>query len=391
MRCETERLTNNAEPRRKKSTRRRRICDLLAHVPTFLVRFLRLLSFVMFLLPAFVVFVWYYVIAGDRVAVYYGKKNKARDPIFSRHILDIYGSRSPSPSGDEKKPVVIFVTGGAWIIGYRMWGCLLGRALAPFGVIVVIPDYTNFPKANIEGMVEDVDRSIQWTFDNIHKYGGDQSRVVLVGQSAGAHIGGVVVALKALDHIRRDYRNLETTYTPQQLRGFISTSSPSNLVTMRPVFHNHGLSESVQRSIFGGTAVDNEVFEKWSPFHIIEKCQTKCEGNLGDFFPKICIVHGTADKTVPVSEAYAFEKLLKRLGVQHTSRIYEGWSHTDPILEAPMRGNHKYHRDVLDLVRQWTGEDRTKVFPTNFDENHPHLGPICPSLLVQAARKCNPF
>jgi len=213
----------------------------------------------------------------------------------------------------------------------------------------------------------------------------------------------VVLALKVLDHTRRDdkgsRRNLETTYSPQQLKGFISTSSPSNLVTMRPVFHNHGLSESVQRSIFGGmsgsqkdcAAVDNEVFEKWSPFHIIEECGTNCEGNLGDIFPKVCIVHGTSDKTVPVGEAYVFEKLLEKLGVQHTSRIYEGWSHTDPILEAPMMGNHQYHRDVHDLVRQWTCEDQTKDFSANFDENHPHLRPICPSLLVQAARKCNPF
>ena len=184
---ETERLADSYNTEQK-STRRRRIYDLLSHVPTFLVRFLRLVSFVLFLLPAFFVFAWYYAIAGDRVAVYYGKKKRARDPIFSRHILDIYGSRTPSPSGEEKKPVVIFVTGGAWIIGYRMWGCLLGRALAPFGVLVVMPDYTNFPKANIEGMVEDVDRSIQWTFDNIHKYGGDPARVVLVGQSAGAHV-----------------------------------------------------------------------------------------------------------------------------------------------------------------------------------------------------------
>ena len=214
-------------------------------------------------------------------------------------------------------------------------------------------------------------------------------------------IGGVVVALKVLDHIRRDKgrRNLETTYSPQQLSGFISTSSPSNLVTMRPVFHKHGLSENVQCSIFGGmsgcqrdgVAVDDDVFQKWSPFHIIEKCHTECDGNLGDIFPRVCIVHGTADKTVPVSEAYAFKKLLEKLGVQHTSRIYEGWSHTDPILEAPMTGNHKYHRDVHDLVRQWTGEDKDKVFSTNFDENHPQLGPICPSMLVRAARNCNPF
>ena len=54
----------------------------------------------------------------------------------------------------NKKPVVIFLTGRAWIIGYRMWGTLLGRALAPLGVLCIVdPDYRNFPRVNIEGMV----------------------------------------------------------------------------------------------------------------------------------------------------------------------------------------------------------------------------------------------
>eukprot|EP00985_Skeletonema_marinoi_P029054 scaffold26595_cov80-Skeletonema_marinoi.AAC.2 len=103
---------------------------------------------------------------------------------LSRHYLDMYGSRTHVNGNKEKKPVVIFLTGGAWIIGYRMWGCLLARALVPFGILVIIPDYRNFPKVNIKGMVDDVDMSIQWVLDHVEEYGGDGKRVVLVGQSA---------------------------------------------------------------------------------------------------------------------------------------------------------------------------------------------------------------
>eukprot|EP00571_Detonula_confervacea_P001340 CAMPEP_0172321942 /NCGR_PEP_ID=MMETSP1058-20130122/44714_1 /TAXON_ID=83371 /ORGANISM="Detonula confervacea, Strain CCMP 353" /LENGTH=386 /DNA_ID=CAMNT_0013037567 /DNA_START=92 /DNA_END=1252 /DNA_ORIENTATION=- len=384
------------------------------------------------------------------------KNHKCKDPFFSRHYLDIYGSRISSPDEQNrngnrnKKPVVIFLTGGAWIIGYRMWGTLLGRALAPFGILVIAPDYRNFPQVNIEGMVQDIDLSIQWVFDHVEDYGGDKEKVVLVGQSAGAHIGGVVVAMKVLDWLRTERRKMETsakckeqevddvqnesrvqmsplksTYSVQQLCGFISTSSPHNLVTMRPVFHHLGLNASLQRRIFGGlgddqdnSLVQNEyVFEKWSPYHLVMKSHMEyvnlselsgkvCSGvdEFKDIFPRCCVIHGTLDKTVPVSEAIAFISLLKKLNIHTVLKMYEGWSHTDPILEAPMRGNHSYHRDIYELTCLWTerkekreGIGEHERIPmrsrhlTLFDERHPMLQPICPSVLVEAARFCNPF
>eukprot|EP00577_Skeletonema_sp_RCC1716_P020312 CAMPEP_0113387116 /NCGR_PEP_ID=MMETSP0013_2-20120614/8365_1 /TAXON_ID=2843 ORGANISM="Skeletonema costatum, Strain 1716" /NCGR_SAMPLE_ID=MMETSP0013_2 /ASSEMBLY_ACC=CAM_ASM_000158 /LENGTH=306 /DNA_ID=CAMNT_0000269991 /DNA_START=563 /DNA_END=1479 /DNA_ORIENTATION=+ /assembly_acc=CAM_ASM_000158 len=286
----------------------------------------------------------------------------------------------------------------------------IARALVPFGILVIIPDYRNFPKVNIKGMVDDVDMSIQWVLDHVEEYGGDGKRVVLVGQSAGAHIGGVVVAKKVLDWIRQqqhqqqqsyqrgqgdneeDCRHLKSKFSPQQLCGFITTSSPHNLVTMRSVFHRHGLSASVQRSIFGGisgsndydddlnddtiksvaTGDDMDVFEAWSPYHLVKKCQSEyitliSEGNtnrnnndnesidqLKDIFPKLCVIHGTADKTVPVEEAIEFLSLLSNLQIPALSKMYPGWSHTDPILEKPMLGNHLYHRDIYEMVRLWT-------------------------------------
>ncbi|EED87663.1 predicted protein, partial [Thalassiosira pseudonana CCMP1335] len=228
------------------------------------------------------------------------------------------------------KPVVVFLTGGAWIIGYRMWGTLLGRALVPFGILVVVPDYRNFPRVNVDGMVQDVDMSIQWVMDNVEEFGGDANRVVLVGQSAGAHLGGVVVARKVLDWLRRERRvsksslpPLKSTYQPQQLCGFISTSSPHNLVTMREVFHRHGLSANEYVKLM-------DTKRKREP--------ADDELRLQDAFPNLSVIHGTADKTVPVTEALEFISLLTNLQIPVETKLYKEWSHTDPILEAPMRG-----------------------------------------------------
>ena len=391
-------LQPNSDNSEMRSASSERIVNLLFNIPSFAIRFIRLLLFCLFLLPGSITFVWHYLTC-DRIALYYGPQNSKYKDKHPRQYIDVYGSQSNNNQSSQlsSKPVVIFVCGGAWTIGYKMWATLLARALVAFNIIVCIPDYRNFPEVNVKEMVHDIDTSIQWVFDNIERYGGDKDKVVLAGQSAGAHIGGVVVAMKVLDWIRREggrsqvidtddtSLHLNSTYAPHQLRGFISTSSPNNLVSMRPIFHQLGLSEDVQRCIFGDS------FEAYSPYHLLQKSAkfldiTDIDQELRDVVPKMCVIHGTDDNTVPVNEAYQFISLLKELSIPTEERIYTNWSHTDPIFEEPYRGNHLYHRDVYELVCLWT---KTKAEP--FDESNHILKPICPSLLVGAARFCNPF
>ena len=363
---------DGASLRRLRPRRRRMMWDLLTRaLPNIAFRALRLLSFVAFLFPAFAVFLWHYATC-DRIVAYYGKRGD--DEYSRRRYLDVYGSRTPTSDaatagGTKKKPIVVFLTGGAWIIGHRMWGALLGRALVPFGILVVVPDYRNYPATAVSGMVDDVDASLQWIFDHATEYGGDVDGVVLVGQSAGAHIGGVLVALKVMDWLirhrgRRDgehaasrtaeydfgrkardggdglnarddctYHRLESSYTCHQLRGFVMTSCPYDLIAMKSVFHRRGLSEDLQRGIFGERPSDDDydemrnerpgsnIFERWSPYHLVVKCQAEydelsrksdgrrsleCLPALQDVFPKLCIVHGSSDETV---RPYAFYSL----------------------------------------------------------------------------------
>lgn len=115
---------------------------LLKGTSIWLVKLMRLLSFVAVLLPAFVVFGWYYFTCNRNVFRYVEDDRKST----SRHYLDVYGATgegfedqkqnerhdgyveiSSTSSGSNEfenhsgKPVVVFLTGGAWIIGYKMW------------------------------------------------------------------------------------------------------------------------------------------------------------------------------------------------------------------------------------------------------------------------------
>ena len=133
----------------------------------------RLMLFVLVLLPGFLVMAFYYFRHPVRNVRYHTGEGRPS----SRHLLDVYLPVVSEGSEVDKSPVLVFLTGGAWIIGYKMWGALLGRALCPHGVMVVIPDYRNFPQADVTRMMGDVDMAMQWVFENVEGEGGKEEGV----------------------------------------------------------------------------------------------------------------------------------------------------------------------------------------------------------------------
>lgn len=96
----------------------------------WIARFLALGCYSFFLLPGFLQVGYYYFSSSQiRRSIPYGDK--------PRNKLDLYLPKHI----DGPKPVVAFITGGAWIIGYKAWGCLLGQQLSERGIIVACIDY----------------------------------------------------------------------------------------------------------------------------------------------------------------------------------------------------------------------------------------------------------
>lgn len=111
-----------------------------------------------------------------------------------RRTLDIY---APAPATDAAglRPVVIFFYGGSWADGTRTNYSFVGRAFAAKGFVTVVPDYRLVPEVRYPGFVEDGAAAVRWVERHAAHYGGDRSRIVLIGHSAGAYIA----AMLALD------------------------------------------------------------------------------------------------------------------------------------------------------------------------------------------------
>ncbi|MBX7435295.1 carboxylesterase/lipase family protein [Mycobacterium sp. Y57] len=115
-----------------------------------------------------------------------------------------------APSGTragDAKPVMVWVHGGAYILGAASQPLYHGAALAAGGdVVVVTVNYRLGALGFLELVtlgadperfatnvgLRDVVAALQWVRDNIAGFGGDPDRVTLFGESAG---GGVVTAL----------------------------------------------------------------------------------------------------------------------------------------------------------------------------------------------------
>lgn len=107
--------------------------------------------------------------------------------------LDIYHFNQT----EQKKPVVIYVHGGAWSMGDKSYSLnnkanlfysmdylfiSINYRLSP-ATVSNDPNRIKFPTHN-----EDVADAVKWIYDNIETYGGDKTKMVLLGHSAGAHL-----------------------------------------------------------------------------------------------------------------------------------------------------------------------------------------------------------
>ena len=96
------------------------------------------------------------------------------------------------PAGPNA-PVLIFVHGGYWRLLGRGDSAFMVKALANVGISSAIVEYTLAPEATLEQIVEEVRSAVAWIFKNVANYGGDPTRLVISGSSAGAHLAAITL------------------------------------------------------------------------------------------------------------------------------------------------------------------------------------------------------
>lgn len=118
--------------------------------------------------------------------------NNNSDPSYTS--LDIY---VPDNNTIQKYPVMIYVHGGAWTkyFGNKdQRGRYIQKGLfyTDNNFILVNVNYRSSPNSNFPVPVQDVTTAIDWVYNNISNYLGNEAEIYLSGHSAGAQIVSLI-------------------------------------------------------------------------------------------------------------------------------------------------------------------------------------------------------
>lgn len=350
----------------------------------------RLIVYSIMLLPAFVrVMLMYYHDPRIQRRIRYGPAE--------REYLDIYVPKEAlaAQRGEGPKvPVVVAVMGGAFIIGHRAYNAQLGLRLMDFGVITVGVDYRNFPRGIIPDMVEDIGRGVRWVFQNIDIYGGDTSNIMLLGQSAGAHLTAMLLLEHSLLEASASFPSSGATEQPaaadarrrcgldlwsvKDFKAYLGVSGPYDLIKLAPHLASRGLYPKIMDHMTEGDLAGS------SPERLLdtEEWQTHKKAAV-ELLPHFHLFHGYKDKAVPVWSSSDFAEKLKESGVSLTLDLRRDMTHTYPVIEGPMRRHDAQVEIILPVL---FGQGAEKQL-----EEAAKLPPLWPVRILDIAGHVSPF
>lgn len=139
-----------------------------------------------------------------RHAVEHLRDLRYRDGAMREHLLDVWRPAqltisSPPPFrryAGPPWPIVFYVHGGGFRILSKDTHWIMGLLFARRGFLVFNVSYRLAPRHRYPAAIEDVCLAFAWMIENAARFGGDTSRVVLAGESAGANlVASLAVAL----------------------------------------------------------------------------------------------------------------------------------------------------------------------------------------------------
>ncbi len=100
------------------------------------------------------------------------------------------------PTDEPNLPVVVYLHGGGWTIGtVAEFDPVLRQVANATGAIVVSPEYRLAPEHPFPAALDDSWTALNWIAKNAASFGGDRTRLAVMGDSAGGNLAAVCALL----------------------------------------------------------------------------------------------------------------------------------------------------------------------------------------------------
>ncbi|MFN2745186.1 MULTISPECIES: alpha/beta hydrolase [Bacillus] len=165
-----------------------------------------------------------------------------------KQTLDIY---TPKTDENEKHPVLIYIHGGGWTGGDKSGAASKPAFFTENGYVFVSLNYRLHPDAQYDDMAYDVAQAIKWVVNHADEYQIDQSKINVMGHSAGGHLTGLIAA---------DAKYLNSVgLKPASLKSIVILDGPLNLKSFIGAIPSY-------KKVFGS---DEKVWTEASPLTYI--------------------------------------------------------------------------------------------------------------------------
>lgn len=217
-----------------------------------------------------------------------------------------------TPDGAGPFPVVILVHGGGWGSGDKSGAEKpnSGADITPWfqpltdaGIAWVSINYRLAPAHRWPAQIEDTRAAVAWVRAHAAEFGGDPARIAIMGHSAGGHL-----ALFAA---------VATEGGAAPVHAVVGCAAVSDLVSDSR--RRGGPSTSLQ-ALFGVNA-------ELSPDTLALLTAQSPVNALKAGYPPTLLLHGDADKTVPLDQSVAFRERVRALGGDCELHVLPGAGH----------------------------------------------------------------
>lgn len=136
------------------------------------------------------------------------------------------------PTTAANAPVFVFLHGGYWRALDKSDASFVAPSFTAEGALVVVPNHALAPAVSLEHITLQLTRALEWTWRHAAEHGGDPSRIVVAGHSAGGHLATMMLCCR--------WKQLAEDLPAQLVQGALSISG---LYDLEPLRHTPSLQD----------------------------------------------------------------------------------------------------------------------------------------------------